>query len=229
VTDFERGTSKDPFRLVGEHPELILPFMMGADIRKPPWGIAPIPQELTSKEKEDNYRAYILSVPRVSWLWPASFFKAADSGRPASATYAGQPLHLAYDGHGTAMVSEWYKSNPAYFVATPVTSLAPLALQSGDVVIFNGHSLIATGSGDEVTHMWWNRTQQRYMWYHNGDTDPGATMDKDYGVTRDSLSDLVARWGSYRVAGVGFWKQPTHYRLREEYRGLGDFDYLKLR
>lgn len=228
MSDFERGTSKDPFRLVGQHPELILPFLMGADIRKPPWAVAPIPQALTRREKDDNYRAYLLDVPRVSWLWPASFFKAEAEERPRAATYAGQPLHLAYSGRGSDLVAEWYDRNPAYFTVTPVASIADLELDAGDVVIFGGHSLIATGQGDEVTHMWWNRKQQRYMWYHNGSTEPKATIDKDYGITRDSLLELVARWRDYKK-GVGFWKRPTHYRLREEYRHLGDFDYLKIR
>ena len=228
MNEFERGTSTDPWRLVGEHPELMMPFLMGADIRKPPWGIAPIPETQTAREKEDNYRAFVLGVPRVSWLWPASFFKAAAAGTPRSATFAGQALHLAYDGHGSDLFTEWYNANPAFFVATPVTSFTGLALQTGDVLIFGGHSLVATGRGDEVTHMWWNRPQQRYMWYHDGATESTATVDKDYAVTRDAISELVARWGRYRVEGIGFWKMPTYYRLRKQYRSLGDFDYLSL-
>lgn len=227
MSDFDRGTSKDPFQLAGKHPELMLPFLMGADIRKPPFGIAPIRQTPTPQEKQDNYRALDFSVPRVSWLWPASFFKAADYGKPLLATYAGEPLHTAYDGHGIDLVPDWYNANPAYFVVTPVPSISGLKLETGDVVIFGGgHSLIATGNEDEVSHMWWNRPEQRYMWYAGGRTESSATVDKDYGVTRDSLSDLVERWRSYKVEGVGFWKPATHHRLREEYRSLGDFDYL---
>jgi len=199
---------------------------MGADIRKPPFAAAPIPAALTPREKDDNAYARSRLVPPVSWLWPASFFKAERSERPARAAYGGQPLHEAYDQAGAAIVPEWYDRNPAYFIKTPVTSLDGLTLDAGDVVIFGGHSLIATGNKDEVTHMWWNRKQQRYMWSHNGKTEPNATVDKDYGITRDSLADLVERWRDYKD-GVGFWKRPTHYRLREEYRQLGDFEYLK--
>lgn len=227
MTQFERGTSTDPFSVLARQPDLFVPLMMGADIRKPPWNVGRIPDALTPKEKADNYRAFVLGVPRVSWLWPASFFKSAAAGRPRSATYAGQPLHQAYVGHGSDVFGEWYAANPAYFIATRVTSLSGLALQRGDVLIFGGHSLIATGNGDEMTQMWWNRTQQRYMWYNDGQTGPTATVDADYAVTRDSLGALIARWSGFRVEGIGFWKTPTQYRLREEYRTRGDFGYLK--
>ncbi len=227
MSNFERGTGKDEFLLAAER-NLLVPFMMGFDIRRPPFAAAPIPAQLTRKEKDDNSYARSRLVPPVSWLWPASFFKAERPERPARAAYTGQPLHEAYDGVGAAIVAEWYDRNPSYFVKTPITSLAETELQAGDVVIFGGHSLIATGDRDEVTHMWWNRKQQRYMWYHNGKTEPGATIDKDYGITRDSLAELVERWRGYKD-GVGFWKRPTHYRLREEYRHLGDFSYLNRR
>lgn len=203
---------------------------MGADIRKPPWGIAPIRQTPSTQEKRDNRYAADFSIPRVSWLWPASFFKAADYARPALAGYAGQPLHTAYDGHGIELVADWYNANPAYFVVTPVAAISGLKLATGDVVIFGGgHSLIATGNGDEVTHMWWNRHQQRHMWYTGGNTESNATVNNDYDITRDSLSDLVDRWRTYKVQGIGFWKPATHHRLLEQYRALGDFGYLKER
>lgn len=227
MSSFERGTSKEDFLLASER-NLLVPFFMGYDIRKPPFAAAPIPQELTRHEKDDNAYARSRLVPRVSWLWPASFFKAERPERPARAAYTGQPLHEAYDQAGSDLVNEWYERNPAYFVKTPLVSLEDLALEAGDVVIFNGHSLIATGRKDEVTHMWWNRRQQRYMWYHNGQTEPTATVDRDYGITRDSLAALVERWRGYKN-GVGFWKRPAHYRLREEYRALGEFDYLQNR
>lgn len=225
MSNFQRGLNKDDIQLAGEHPVLMLPLLLGADIRRPPFGLAPIRETATPKEKEDNYRAYLLGVPRASWLWPASFFKAAGSGRPARASYSGEPLYRAYDGNGVELHVDWYKQNE-YFTATPVVLIEHLDLQLGDVVIFGGHSLIATGRDDEVSHMWWNRRQQRYMWYHNGRTEPKATVDHDYAVTRDSLNALVARWREYKEHVV-FWKKPTRYRLRDEYSKLGDFDYFK--
>jgi outer membrane protein OmpA-like peptidoglycan-associated protein len=199
---------------------------------------SPPPRELTDQERKDNERALEYGVLQASWLWPASFF-IAPGDQPPNASQ-GQHLNDAYQTNGSALVNEWYKQK--YFKSIPLGSppdLNRIILEPGDVLIFGGgHSVIATGNGDEVSHMSWSRAIQFEAWIDGrlpdttihdsskppeapppGSADPGS----GYMVTRDRIPDLVQRW---KITGLNFKKPCIAYKLRPQYRDLGDFTYL---
>ena len=136
----------------------------------------------------DNQRALALPVASNSWHWPASFFLNRD----------GTPINqLAEVENG-----DWIKNH-----CNPVPG-PPYALQAGDVIVFEGtswisptqkihHSAIATGRGDEVSHMWWTRDIQDDMVnkkvFSPHQDWPGPAMG-GYAVTRDSLAAIQSRF-----------------------------------
>jgi hypothetical protein len=173
-------------------------------------------------------------IPKVSWLWPASFFVSRAAGEPPRAAAAGQALHVLYDGVGSELHHDWYESD--CFHAEPLEGwpeVLPLdlVLRRGDVVIFGGgHSVIATGrrftrgglDHDEVSQMWWSRAEQAHVLAY-GEPSPENDPEIFYDVTRDSILDLMLRFGNDRTA---FGRPAVRYRLNPSLGHLANFSPL---
>jgi hypothetical protein len=136
----------------------------------------------------DRERAKEMPVDPQSWQWPSSFF----------ADEQGIPLHETEDGRS----ANWIRVR-----CDPVPG-PPYTLESGDIILFSGanprvpgnaisHSAIATGRGDEISHMWWTREIQAHMLSDRTLTprsDDPSPQQGGYTVTRDSLADIQKRF-----------------------------------